>query len=89
MQPEVVELGKGIKEDDLLFHDEKATEPTLAYLLSRMMHPEFPEPIGVFRAVEKPRYDDLLNAQIAEARKTKGEGDLQKLFNAGDTWTVE
>lgn len=89
MQPEVVELGKGIKEDDLLFHDEKAPEPTLAYLLSRMMHPEFPEPIGVFRCVEKPRYDDLLNAQITEARKTKGEGDLQKLFNAGDTWTVE
>jgi hypothetical protein len=36
MDPEVVELGKGISEDDLLFHDEKATEPTLAYLLSRM-----------------------------------------------------
>jgi 2-oxoglutarate ferredoxin oxidoreductase subunit beta len=88
MTPEVVELGKGIKEDDLLFHDEKAAEPTLAYLLSRMMYPEFPEPIGVFRSVEKPRYDDMLNAQIIEAKKTKGDGDLQKLFNAGDTWTV-
>ncbi len=52
MEPEVVELGKGITEDDLLFHDEKAPEPSLAYLLSRMRHPEFPEPIGVFRAVE-------------------------------------
>ena len=55
MDPEVVELGKGISEDDLLFHDEKATEPSLAYLLSRMTHPEFPEPIGVFRAVDHPR----------------------------------
>ena len=35
MDPEVVELGKGITEDDLLFHDEKAAEPSLAYLLSR------------------------------------------------------
>ena len=34
MDPEVVELGKGITEDDLLFHDEKAPEPSLAYLLS-------------------------------------------------------
>ena len=34
-------------------------------------------------------YDDLLNAQIAEARKTRGEGDLTKLFNSGDTWTVQ
>ncbi|MCL6501127.1 MAG: 2-oxoacid:ferredoxin oxidoreductase subunit beta [Pirellulales bacterium] len=87
MTPEVVELGKGITEDDLLFHDEKAPEPTLAYLLSRMTYPEFPEPIGVFRAVDRPKYDESMNAQIAEAR-SKGEGDLDKLFHAGDTWVV-
>ncbi|HET6880139.1 MAG TPA: 2-oxoacid:ferredoxin oxidoreductase subunit beta, partial [Pirellulales bacterium] len=80
MNPEVVALGKGISEDDLLFHDERAPEPTLAYLLSRMRHPEFPEPIGVFRDVDRPKYDELINAQIAEARSTKGEGDLQKLY---------
>jgi 2-oxoglutarate ferredoxin oxidoreductase subunit beta len=89
MNPEIVPLGKGITEDDLLFHDERAPEPTLAYLLSRMRHPEFPEPIGVFRDVDKPKYDELINTQIAEARKTKGDGDLQKLYYSGDTWTVE
>jgi 2-oxoglutarate ferredoxin oxidoreductase subunit beta len=88
MDPEIVELGKGITEDDLLFHDERAPEPSLAYLLSRMQYPEFPEPIGVFRAVDVPRYDQMLNDQIAEAKKTKGEGDLEKLLNAGDTWSV-
>ena len=40
MEPEVVELGKGITEDDLLFHDEQSPEPSLAYLLTRMRHPE-------------------------------------------------
>ena len=60
----------------------------MAYLLSRMRHPEFPEPIGVFRGVDRPKYDELINDQIDEARKTKGAGDLEKLFNAGDTWTV-
>jgi 2-oxoglutarate ferredoxin oxidoreductase subunit beta len=89
MQPEVVPLGKGITEDDLLFHDERAAEPTLAYLLSRMKHPEFPEPIGVFRDVQKPVFEDMLNAQIDEARKGRGDGDLQRLFEAGETWTVE
>jgi len=88
MNPEIVELGKGITEDDLLFHDEQAPEPSLAYLLSRMAYPEFPEPIGVFRAVKRPMYDDSLNAQIVEAKKARGEGDLAKLFNSGDTWTV-
>jgi 2-oxoglutarate/2-oxoacid ferredoxin oxidoreductase subunit beta len=88
MDPEVVELGKGISEDDLLFHDEKAPEPSLAYLLSRMRYPEFPEPIGVLRAVDAPRYEEMVNGQVAEARKARGDGDLDKLFNSGDTWTV-
>ena len=86
--PEVVELGKGITEDDLLFHDEKASEPTLAFLLARMRQPEFPEPIGVFRSVDAPVYDDMLNSQIEAAREQKGTGELDALFNAGDTWEV-
>jgi 2-oxoglutarate ferredoxin oxidoreductase subunit beta len=88
LEPEVVELRKGITEDDLLFHDEKAVEPSLAYLLSRMRYPEFPEPIGVFRAVDMPKYDEELNNQIAAAREAKGEGDLNDLFNSGETWEV-
>jgi 2-oxoglutarate/2-oxoacid ferredoxin oxidoreductase subunit beta len=88
MQLEVVELGKGIEEDDLLFHDEKLQEPSLAYLLSRMKTPEFPEPIGVFRAVDRPRYEERMDEQIAEA-KAKREGSLEALFNSGDTWVVE
>ena len=88
MDPEVVELGKGISEDDLLFHDEKATEPSLAYLLSRMRTPEFPEPIGVFRAVDHPRYEEQVNQQIADAKAKNGEGDLDALFRTGDTWEV-
>jgi 2-oxoglutarate ferredoxin oxidoreductase subunit beta len=89
MEPEVVELGKGIEEDDLLFHDEKAPEPSLAYLLSRMRHPQFPEPIGVLRAVEKPRFDELMNKQVDDAIAKRGEGNLEALFTSGDTWRVE
>ena len=73
LEPEVVELGNGITEDDLLFHDEKAPEPSLAYLLSRMRHDDgFPEPIGVFRAVERRMYDDELNRQIARGPREAG-----------------
>jgi 2-oxoglutarate ferredoxin oxidoreductase subunit beta len=88
MEPEIVELDKGISEDDLLFHDERLPEPSLAYLLSRMRHPDFPEPIGVFRAVDRPRYDELINDQVMAARHDKGDGDLGKLFSSGDTWSV-
>jgi 2-oxoglutarate ferredoxin oxidoreductase subunit beta len=89
LDPEVVELGKGITEDDLLFHDEKAPEPSLAYLLSRMRHEDgYPEPIGVFRCVERPRYDAMINEQVEQATSERGIGDLDKLFQSGDTWEV-
>ena len=88
MEPEVVDLGKGITEDDLLFHDEKAEEPSLAYTLSRMRQPDFPEPIGVFRAVDAPKYDEQLNLQLGEAVAKRGEGDLNEMYNSGDTWSV-
>ncbi|TWT41971.1 2-oxoglutarate oxidoreductase subunit KorB [Phycisphaerae bacterium RAS1] len=89
MTPEIVELGSGITADDLLIHDEKATEPTLAFMLSRMTHPEFPEPVGVFRAVEEPTYEGQMEDQIAAVTKKLGAGNLDKLFNAGDTWDVD
>jgi 2-oxoglutarate ferredoxin oxidoreductase subunit beta len=89
LDPEVVELGKGITEDDLLFHDEKAAEPSLAYLLTRLRHEDgFPEPIGVFRAIDAPKYDHELNAQVAAAKAKPRESDLNALFNSGETWTV-
>jgi 2-oxoglutarate ferredoxin oxidoreductase subunit beta len=88
LDPEIVPLGKGISEDDLLFHDERAPEPSLAYLLSRMKHPEFPEPLGVFRDVERPCYDTLLNEQLEQAIREEGEGDLMALYTSDDTWTV-
>lgn len=89
LDPEVVALGNGITADDLLIHDEKAEEPSLAYLLSRMVYPRFPECIGVFRCVERPTYDDLLNSQIEQVIKTKGRGKLDELFASDDVWTVE
>jgi 2-oxoglutarate ferredoxin oxidoreductase subunit beta len=89
LDPEMVTLGRGVSEDDLLVHDERAEEPSLAYLLSRMHYPQFPEPIGVFRALERPTYEDLLNDQVAEAVAKAGRGDLEALLNDGETWVVD
>jgi 2-oxoglutarate/2-oxoacid ferredoxin oxidoreductase subunit beta len=86
---EVVSLADGkVKEDDLLFHDEKA-DSALVYLLSRMRHPAFPEPIGVFRDVVHETFEHAVREQIEQAVAQKGRGDLQKLFASGDTWTVQ
>ena len=89
INPEVVEIGKDCGPDDLLMHDERATEPTLAYLLSRMVLPKFPECVGVFRSAQKPTYDELVDGQIDTVTKSKGKGDLDKLFRNDDLWVVE
>ncbi len=87
LRPEIVDLTTGFSHDDLLFHDEKA-DSTLVHLLARMRRPEMPEPIGVLRAVESPIFEDQVRGQIDEAISARGKGDLNKLFNSGDTWQV-
>jgi 2-oxoglutarate ferredoxin oxidoreductase subunit beta len=85
--PEVVTLGEnGVTEKDLLVHDERAA-PSLSFLIAELMSPHFPTPIGVFRSVERPVHHELDQAQSARARAAGG-GDLEKLLNSGDTWTV-
>jgi 2-oxoglutarate ferredoxin oxidoreductase subunit beta len=83
---EIVQLGDGITEADLVVHDE--TDPVLAFLLSTMSPPKFPTPIGVFRAVTRETYENIVTEQIHTAKQRQGEGDLDELLNRGDTWTV-
>ena len=86
---EVVTLGEnGVTEADLLVHDESRERPSRAFQLSRMENPDFPAPIGVFRAVERPTFDVELNRQVEAVIQKEGRGDLAALLNAGDTWEV-
>jgi 2-oxoglutarate ferredoxin oxidoreductase subunit beta len=51
--------------------------------------PHFPVPVGVFRNISKPTYDELMAGQIQKSIEISGQGNLEKLLNAGDTWVVE
>jgi 2-oxoglutarate ferredoxin oxidoreductase subunit beta len=76
-------------EDALLVHDEHREDASLAFALSRLAHtPHGPTPIGVFRDIERPVYDQLMAEQLDTARAEKGEGDLEALLHAGDTWQI-
>jgi 2-oxoglutarate ferredoxin oxidoreductase subunit beta len=88
--PSIAELG----DDDpiargIAVHRERHQTPAYAFVLASLQRPEFPLPIGVFRAVETPTYGDLLEAQIRDAAARRGTGDLAALLRSGDTWTVE
>ena len=88
-EPEIVYLDNGTSKDELVVHREGRENASYAYMLSRMEYPLMPLPFGVLRAVEKPSYTDLMFDQIAAATAQKGRGDLEALFNSGDTWVVE
>jgi 2-oxoglutarate ferredoxin oxidoreductase subunit beta len=75
-------------EGEVLVHDEKESSGALAFHLSRLSHPEFPVPVGVFRNVERPSYHDAVRGQV-KAAEEKNPPSLEKLFNSGSTWTVE
>jgi CBS domain-containing protein len=49
--------------------------------------PDFPTPVGVFRAVRKPAYDEELMAQVQAARATHSL-DLNAHYRLGETWAV-
>jgi 2-oxoglutarate ferredoxin oxidoreductase subunit beta len=86
---EVVKLGDGVTEADLVVHDERHPSPAYAFLLSRMdQAPGFPAPIGVLRAVEAPRYETQVEDQVRAVTERKGKGDLARLLRTGDTWEV-
>ena len=62
---------------------------SLAFALSRVTQETHGgTPVGVFRGVERPVYDDLMAEQIATATEQRGPGDLAELLHSGETWTI-
>ncbi len=90
MKLEVVTLGvNGITEKDVLVHDAKREDATLAFMLAQMAEMTgFPTPIGIFRDVRRPTADEITWEMMRAAKAKKGESDLRKLLASGDTWTI-
>jgi 2-oxoglutarate ferredoxin oxidoreductase subunit beta len=80
---------------DLLVHDAHAQDPTTQFALSRLTDGGYlnQAPIGIFRQVDRPTYDDQARAQVTTASGgVTGTADrsaaLAGLIGGGDTWTV-
>lgn len=91
MQIEVVILGEnGISIDDILVHNPKRDSSAMALALGQIHYPEFPEPMGIIRQVEKSTYNDMVRHQVDTAvSSTNGNSTMEALLNAGETWVVE
>lgn len=83
----VVKLGMDAEESDLLVHDE--TDHHLAFMLSQMRCPEFPEPLGVIYAdSSRPTYEDAVLGQVEAAKEQHTGKRARELIYSGDMWEV-
>ena len=85
---EVVTLGDGIGEDDLVRHEESAATPALAHILAARRHPEMPEAIGGLRACARPTQHELMTPGDGP-EPGPGNDDLAALLIGTDSWVVE
>lgn len=73
---------------EVLTHQVDRASSSMAYALTQLSFPDYPVPVGVFRKVSKPSFQDLMDEQIAAVQATHGQGALEKLFHSGTTWDV-
>ena len=90
---DVVPTGS-VDSDQVLRHDAHNADPSQQFALSRLDDPTLARvPVGVFREVSRPTYDDLVRSQITQAQDRAGgpatDADLAGLLAGHDTWTVE
>ncbi|MBP2322387.1 2-oxoglutarate ferredoxin oxidoreductase subunit beta [Kibdelosporangium banguiense] len=77
-----------VGEENLVVHDATLDDPTYSFALSRIGGEDLSHTVtGIFRNVQRPTYDDLAREQVNDAKAAR-PGDLQKLLNGRDTWTV-
>jgi 2-oxoglutarate ferredoxin oxidoreductase subunit beta len=77
----------------VVIHDAGADDPSSAFQLSRLDDPTMAHiPMGIFRNVSRPTYEDLVHAQIDDVVTAAGgsaaDADLEGLLKGQDTWTV-
>ena len=80
LQPKVIQINDLKPNEELLVHNEQ--DPT------QMEFPEVPVPFGVFRDIERPTYDEMMDKQVQDETKKRGKGNLKELIYGTETWTV-
>ncbi len=86
---EVATIGEnGIREKDILVHDQFDKDPGIHRMLGRMTPPDFPVAMGVIRSAPYATYDDLTEQQIEMARKTSKIQTVNDLLRSGNTWEI-
>jgi 2-oxoglutarate ferredoxin oxidoreductase subunit beta len=88
----VVTVEDNVAADDpsVVIHDAHAEDPAYAFALSRLSSIDSRyAPMGVFRDMHRPTYDELMSDQLERAKSRPSDDDaLSALLHGSDTWTI-
>ena len=75
----------------IVVHDETRDDPSQAFAISRLTEAGHLDqaPVGIFRRVERPSYDDLTREQIALAQQGSNGKTLQSIITGPSTWQAD
>ena len=88
-----VVAAQGADPTRVVTHHVGADDPSAAFALSRLDDPTMAHvPMGIFRNVSRPTYDDMVRGQVDGAVTNAGgratDTDLATLLHGKDAWTV-
>jgi 2-oxoglutarate ferredoxin oxidoreductase subunit beta len=86
-----IEDNVAVGDPRVVIHDAHNADPSYAFALSRLSSPEAGyAPMGVFRSVDRPVYDTMMEAQLAtaQANGVGSSADLDALLKGADSWSV-
>ena len=80
-----------VDQASIVVHDETREDPSQAFALSRLTEPGLlrQAPIGIFRRVPRPAYDDLVREQIDTVRADDPAAALASVIAGNDTWEAD
>ena len=80
---------QGCAPEQAMVWDPSTATSAPGYLMSTLPQIDgMPTPIGIFRDVEAPTYDDAVNAQVSAAQANAKDATVRELVYGGETWTV-
>ncbi len=89
-ETEIVDLAAHPDEaKNILVHNAQNLSPNYAYLLTQMEYPDMPVPFGLFRSIQKPTYEGMLDEQVKNAVQKRGVGNLKDALYTNEVWKVE
>lgn len=80
-----------LHENDLqkVYVHRKDLSISMAIKLNELNYPDFPVPIGIFRAISKPVYEEEVNKMVENAKSKHTDASLESLLHSGKTWTID